>query len=239
MRNLTASGTAPQVLWNDTTASATDFRMVANVDKLRLQDDSTTSWVDQFDWSSEANVSYQSVVVSEGTPTLTFEDTTPSDLQFRVRSSSDVLQAQAYDTTVSPETWSSFMEIGGDYVYAPGGAAAGHAVGSPGQDHVVGIKHFTFELPADSPSGQHTIDLYEGSPPDVAGQTVGVLVLLTTDTSPPYTYDAFDAKESAADGFYVEVTRSSSGDTATIHYDTTTYPEGSTSGVLLHFYDLC
>ena len=236
MANLTASGTTPTVTWQDDEDN--DFRMVADADALTVSEN-TGSWQERFVFKSDANTSKVALAIETPQPIITFTDTTSGAKAFRFKVNSDTFFAQGHNDD-SPPVFVNWLESDGTYLFAPGGVVAGHGTADSGEVHAIAWKVFELTLD-DSPGGTYVFSVSSDSPAEIADQVVGVILMLTNDTSLPKTYQVYDSQASPNAGFYVEVKRQSSsngGDEVHVTYDTSTYSPDVASLVGIVFYEV-
>ena len=213
MANLTASGVIPQVTWEDT--NDLDFRMRAvNDAALQLQGEAPVGspplWQEHFAWRDAEHSSRRDLRIEQDPVTVELYDrgASPAAYLYRLRNEDKNLFVEV-DKTGSGGFYGSFRS-NGVQAFAGKGFAAGHDA-STGTSYTIGVKYRSGYLDA---SGVTAIDLYDPnhSPYDVVGDTLGVLVMVTTDdTASPPVYTAYDARDVTTGGFYVQVVRGASG----------------------------
>ena len=240
MANLTASGTAPDLLWQDTDSPSVDWRMRADADQMTLQAD-VSGWTDEFRWAADEVTSYRNLRIKAADPALVLYATPSADYSYRLRSSGGVFKGEVDDRS-SPQTWSSFLESAGVALFAPGGLGLGHGAAfvSPdyAPDQAICWRLVSGTLPVTSPqASSYEVDLSAGVDGTIADQVLGAIVMLTDDTAGDKTYLVFDFRVADANGYNVQLSRSASGDTLTIHYDTGTFTPGDATFVGIAFYE--
>ena len=225
MADLTASSTEPTVLFNDTSGIGVDWRLrVDPNDEMHLQryQSAGALWQDRF------VVTNTEATLSGGAPTLVFSDTTTSAADFRFTADGNLLRAQVDDGT----GYKSGLEVDSTgNCYHAKGITAGHDYASgAGADQLFRLKRYS-----GTASGSGTITQGLGS--EMKNKVLGVMFMMSKSTADPYSYDVFDFRSAAANGFYVSVTRSATEDTATVVYDNSGsgYPGGSTWYMICFF----
>jgi hypothetical protein len=220
MANLTVSGSAPYVYWDDNAGIIQrDWRIRVDGGPMFMEQDISGTWTELFQFSDGGHTSSRDMTISKDTPTLTFDHTSGTDFTLNTDASGFYLKRGA--TTIA--------QADSNYLYANNGLGAGNTSSA----HVIRWERFTGTLGA-SP---FTITL-TGHAGDIIGATVMLTTASNVQNDSTYNlYDYLDATAAANTNFFVQIGRNpASTDTVVITYGTA-YTAGSSRYHALVFYD--